>query len=254
MILKSCIGNRSLGWDLLPPGSERLSSSKDKAARKSWRYAGYKETPHALGEGYRAEEDQLVCRQAVRRRHCQREDRCWPNSTSTTPARRSTRSRASSSGRATRTATTPDTPAATSRTSCISSSSCARTSMLPTRSSSAPPSVRPRKGATGNEGKILEAQLAVDGKTGKYPEFKGNVATVYSHPLVHRRRVQQPLRRQCRNLHERRRSHGQGHGGTAKEQDAVTLIERDIHEYFILAVSIRHARFRIPGSLSRGNR
>ena len=27
------------------------------------------------------------------------------------------------------------------------------------------------------------AQLAVDGKSGKYPEFKGNVATVYSHPL-----------------------------------------------------------------------
>ena len=24
MILKSCIGNRSLGWDLLPPGSERF--------------------------------------------------------------------------------------------------------------------------------------------------------------------------------------------------------------------------------------
>jgi len=26
MLLKSCIGNRSLGWDLLPPGSERLES------------------------------------------------------------------------------------------------------------------------------------------------------------------------------------------------------------------------------------
>ena len=26
-------------------------------------------------------------------------------------------------------------------------------------------------------------QLAVDGKTGKYPEFKGNVAAVYTHPL-----------------------------------------------------------------------
>jgi hypothetical protein len=39
------------------------------------------------------------------------------------------------------------------------------------------------KGSTGNGGKILEAQLAVDGTTGKYPEFKGNVATVYSHPL-----------------------------------------------------------------------
>jgi hypothetical protein len=25
--------------------------------------------------------------------------------------------------------------------------------------------------------------FAVDGKSGKYPEFKGNVASVYSHPL-----------------------------------------------------------------------
>ena len=40
-----------------------------------------------------------------------------------------------------------------------------------------------KKGATGNEGKILDAMLAVDGKSGKYPKFKGNVATVYSHPL-----------------------------------------------------------------------
>ncbi len=39
------------------------------------------------------------------------------------------------------------------------------------------------KGSTGNGGKILEAQLAVDGTTGKYPEFKGNVATVYAQPL-----------------------------------------------------------------------
>ena len=39
------------------------------------------------------------------------------------------------------------------------------------------------KGSTGNGGKVLEAQLAVDGATGKYPEFKGNVATVYANPL-----------------------------------------------------------------------
>jgi hypothetical protein len=30
---------------------------------------------------------------------------------------------------------------------------------------------------------VLEAQFAVDGNSGKYPEFKGNVATVYSNPL-----------------------------------------------------------------------
>ena len=37
--------------------------------------------------------------------------------------------------------------------------------------------------AQGNEKLILEAQLAVDGNSGKYPEFKGNVTTVYTHPL-----------------------------------------------------------------------
>ena len=34
-----------------------------------------------------------------------------------------------------------------------------------------------------NDKLILDAQLAVDGTTGKYPEFKGNVSTVYTHPL-----------------------------------------------------------------------
>ena len=29
----------------------------------------------------------------------------------------------------------------------------------------------------------MDAQLAVDGNSGKYAEFKGNVATVYTHPL-----------------------------------------------------------------------
>jgi hypothetical protein len=39
------------------------------------------------------------------------------------------------------------------------------------------------KGAAGNDGLILNAQLAVDGDSGKYPEFKGNVATVYTNPI-----------------------------------------------------------------------
>jgi len=34
-----------------------------------------------------------------------------------------------------------------------------------------------------NDKLILDAQLAVDGTTGNYPEFKGNVSTVYTHPL-----------------------------------------------------------------------
>ncbi len=38
LVLKSCIGNRSLGWDLLPPGSERF-------AVEGKVYAGYKDAP-----------------------------------------------------------------------------------------------------------------------------------------------------------------------------------------------------------------
>jgi hypothetical protein len=37
--------------------------------------------------------------------------------------------------------------------------------------------------AENNEKLILDAQLAVDGEFGKYPEFKRNVATVYTHPI-----------------------------------------------------------------------
>lgn len=44
LILKSCIGNRSLGWDLLPPGSERFVVDGTT-------YAGYKDTPSSWIEG-----------------------------------------------------------------------------------------------------------------------------------------------------------------------------------------------------------
>ena len=58
MILKVCIGNRSLGWDLLPPGSERFVEG-DKV------YAGYKDSPDSWPKGTEPKLDRLVCRQAV---------------------------------------------------------------------------------------------------------------------------------------------------------------------------------------------
>ena len=47
MILKCCIGNRALGWDLLPPGSGRSEFvATDKAGtEKTLVYAGYKDKP-----------------------------------------------------------------------------------------------------------------------------------------------------------------------------------------------------------------
>jgi hypothetical protein len=44
MILKSCIGNRSLGWDLLPPGSAQFEEDGKI-------YAGYKESPLSWDKG-----------------------------------------------------------------------------------------------------------------------------------------------------------------------------------------------------------
>ena len=44
LILKSCIGNRSLGWDLLPPGSKQFEFDGKV-------YAGYKETPLSWVKG-----------------------------------------------------------------------------------------------------------------------------------------------------------------------------------------------------------
>ena len=47
LVLKSCIGNRSLGWDLLPPGSERYEAEvTERGGQKVTKvFAGYKDKP-----------------------------------------------------------------------------------------------------------------------------------------------------------------------------------------------------------------
>lgn len=47
LVLKSCIGNRSLGWDLLPPGSERYEAEvTERGGQKITKvFAGYKDKP-----------------------------------------------------------------------------------------------------------------------------------------------------------------------------------------------------------------
>ena len=43
MLLKSCIGDRALGWDLLPPGTPRHDFTDSRG--NTWTYAGYKDSP-----------------------------------------------------------------------------------------------------------------------------------------------------------------------------------------------------------------
>ncbi|KAL3913040.1 MAG: hypothetical protein SGILL_006648, partial [Bacillariaceae sp.] len=54
LILKSCIGNRSLGWDLLPPGSPSFDYYDEKK-NVTWHYAGYKESPSRWEKGTKPE-------------------------------------------------------------------------------------------------------------------------------------------------------------------------------------------------------
>ncbi len=49
MILKSCIGNRALGWDLLPPGGENFEFTDDKDV--TWIHPGYNRSPERWKKG-----------------------------------------------------------------------------------------------------------------------------------------------------------------------------------------------------------
>jgi len=175
LILKSCIGNRSLGWDMLPPGSEQFEED-------GIIYAGYKEspdkwkkgeTPKPIGwyAGMQYDGDIARAKQVL-----DELDKYYPDAKEYEIAGffwwqgDKDRYNAGHAGRYEKNLVhlikqlRKDFDAPNAKFVCATLG-------------------QTEKGATGNEGMILEAQLAVDGKTGKYPEFKGNVATVYSHPL-----------------------------------------------------------------------
>jgi hypothetical protein len=175
LILKSCIGNRSLGWDMLPPGSEQFEED-------GMIYAGYKEspdkwkkgeTPKPIGwyAGMQYDGDIARAKQVL-----DELDKYYPDAKEYEIAGffwwqgDKDRYNAGHAGRYEKNLVhlikqlRKDFDAPNAKFVCATLG-------------------QTEKGATGNEGMILEAQLAVDGKTGKYPEFKGNVASVYSHPL-----------------------------------------------------------------------
>lgn len=138
MLLKCCIGNRSLAWDLLPPGSERYEEGGKV-------YAGYKDSPDSWAKGtepkpigwYAGKQYDDDTADAKKARLSPR----------TTPVRRSMRLLDFSCGREKRTAVTPCMQPDTSRISSHSSSRCARISMRRTRSSSSPPWAKPSRAA-----------------------------------------------------------------------------------------------------------
>jgi len=180
MVLKSSIGNRALGWDLLPPGSESFEFTDDKGV--TWIHPGYKGSPERWEKGTEPKKIdwyaglQYDADTANAKKILAELDTYYPGAKGYEVAGflwwqgdRDSRSGALS-GRYEKNLVHLikqlrkdfDAPNAKFVTASLGQT---------------------EKGATDGGGKILDAMLAVDGESGKHPEFKGNVATVYTHPL-----------------------------------------------------------------------
>jgi hypothetical protein len=186
LILKSCIGNRSLGWDLLPPGSKGYEfTDKDKKTGKEvvYTYAGYKESPSRWEKGTEPQkiawyagkqyDDDIANAKKV----LSELDKYYPGATKYEVAGFFWWQGEKDAG--------DPAHAAHYEQNLVEFIKAVRKEfnapnakfVLATMGESV-------KGGTGPGAKVLEGQLAVDGKTGKYPEFKGNVATIYTNPMA----------------------------------------------------------------------
>lgn len=186
MILKSSIGNRGLGWDLLPPGSESYEfTGMDNKTKKetTWVYAGYKQSPNRWEKGTEPvpigwyagkqyDDDTANAKKVLAEIGTY-----YPGATryeiagfiwwqgdkdryDVAHASRYEKNLVNLIKALRKDFNAPDAPFV-----CATLGQTAKDSKQ------------------GNDGLIFDAQMAVDGESGKYPEFKGNVATVYAHPL-----------------------------------------------------------------------
>ncbi len=183
LILKSCIGNRSLGWDLLPPGSERYEvEEKDKKTgeSKTFVYAGYKDSPDKWEKGTEPKPISWYAGMqydgdiANAKKVLAELDKVYPGAKTYEVAGfffwqgDKDRYNAAHARRYEQNLVhlikqlRKDFEAPNAKFVCAT---LGQTEM----------------GAAGNEGLILNAQLAV--ASGKYPEFKENVACIYTNPL-----------------------------------------------------------------------
>ena len=189
MILKSCIGNRSLGWDLLPPGSERYEFEGKV-------YPAYKERPDSwavdLAKGKATEPPPWLDKAgkpiewyagkqydddiANAKKVLSELEKHYPGATKYEVAGFFFWQGEKDGGNAAHAAKYEENLVRFIKHLRKDFNAPNAKFVLATLGEST-------KGSTGNGGKILDAQLAVDGASGKYPEFKGNVATVYANPL-----------------------------------------------------------------------
>ncbi|NCF94821.1 MAG: sialate O-acetylesterase [Verrucomicrobiaceae bacterium] len=180
LILKSCIGNRALGWDLLPPGSEGFEFTDSKG--ETWVHPGYKGSPERWKKGSDPKKITWYAGMqydgdiARAKKVLAELETYYPDAKGYEIAGffwwqgdRDSRSEALSSRY---------------EQNLVHLINQLRIEFEAPKAKFVCASLgQSKKGATDGGGRILDAMLAVDGESGKYPEFKGNVATVYTHPL-----------------------------------------------------------------------
>jgi len=199
MVLRSSIGNRGLGWDLLPPGSQRyLWEFTDKAGNKTSKViAGYKEKPDmwdadpAKGvdtpapawldkngnpinwyAGKQYDDDVANAKQVLAElgKH-------YPEATKFEVAGIFWWQGERDAGN--------EAHAGTYEKNLVNLIKSLRKDFDAPNAKFVMGTIgEVTKETTGNSGKIFEAMMAVDGESGKYPEFKGSVATIYTHPMA----------------------------------------------------------------------
>lgn len=185
MILKCCIGNRALGWDLLPPGSESFEfTTKDKAGKETTHvYAGYKGSPDRWEKGT---EPKPIGWYAGKQ---------YDDDTGDAKKALADLGKHYPDAKAYEVAGfffwQGERDAGSEALSSRYEQNLVHFIKQLRKDFNAPNAKfvlgtlgEATKGSGGNGGKVLEAHLAVDGTTGKYPEFKGNVATIYTHPMA----------------------------------------------------------------------
>ena len=185
MILKCCIGNRSLGWDLLPPGSERFEDG-DKV------YAGYKDKPDSWDKslkepppfvdkngnviqwyaGKQYDDDTADAKKVLAEL-----DKHYPGAKGYEVAGFCFWQGEKDGGN-------PVHAARYEKNLVQFIAQLRKDFNAPNAKFVLATMGESVKGSGGNGGMVLEAQFAVDGNSGKHPEFKGTVATVYSNPMA----------------------------------------------------------------------
>lgn len=199
LILKSCIGNRSLGWDLLPPGSDRYEYLiRDKTgAEKRMVYAGYKDKPNSWemdpAKGLKTEPGPWVDKSGKPIEWYAGKQ--WDDDMSHAktvlgeldthyPGANKYEVAGFFFWQGEKDAGDPGIAARYEKNLVHfihrlrdEFQSPKAPFVLATMGESV-------KGSEGPGGWVLEAQLAVDGASGKYPDFKGNVSTIYTHPMA----------------------------------------------------------------------